>query len=82
MEIHWKAWAHERFPVVTHFNGNTQTNVGHILKSYVENCGIDTDIILPGKAVSGRKMPKKINRMKRKVSASKYSIPFTQPVIY
>ena len=43
---------------LTNFNGHTQTNVGHILKSYEENCGIDTDI-RPGKAVSGRKIPKK-----------------------
>ena len=61
-------------------NGNIPTNAGHILKSYAEHCGLDTNNFNPGKAVAGRAIPKRIRRLKRKVLDGKYSIPSTQPV--
>ena len=78
-EINWKAWAHERFPVVTNSKGNIPTNAGHILKSNAEHCGIDR-YFPPRKSCFQPGNSQEDSAYETESLASKYGIPFTRPV--
>ena len=76
-DINWSAWARDIFPV--YINGTVPTNAGHVLKLYAESCGIQTSQFNLGRTISGRQIPKRIRRIKRKILNGQYSVPSTRP---
>ena len=75
-EINWTKWATEKFPVT--INGKIPTNAGYILKSFAESEGVDTAKFNKKKIISGRDIPSRQRREKRKIM-NNISMPSSTP---